>query len=640
MNERIHILRQAIIVVTQALTNSDIAVTQEGIEAGVHKDPKTGKPVRINLPYLPDNSPDSLIDAVQGFLDQEVAKYLFTDFSLKLKGSEEVKTLTSLLEEARVERCMAEKYRGSNINMKNASQFFIDELIDDKYQKLVKEKASDEEITQHLMLPMLRALSGQEVFEHYLKDKMKHIKPVWDMLTPFKPEIEKLKSTKDTMDLAQRIYKVLKDEPELPELPDSEHDEDSDSLPVPKLPGKSAGVGNSEDENEEDDDEGGSLGGAVGADEGEDEEGEGGSGGKAKQRPNAVKHSLESDDKKSAPPRSEFVAAILDSLKDTKNNYSEQLSKKIAQRTAADVKKSKYAVFTNEGDVIEPLEVPKLHYDDKMFKRLEDKVASMVGPMQKDMERAIQARSKSVWENGLKQGKLNSSSLARLASTGDCRIFRKRVESKTKDVAVSLVVDMSGSMCGSKIHTAAAASYALSNVLDRLKIPHEVICFTTHTDSATYHKRLKQIREAEKKYGVSYSRYENLYMPVIKGYNERINTETKRRFGWLPHSGLMASNIDGECVEIAARRLMGRKEAGKIMMVLSDGSPAGGGNSRDLEYHLKEVVKKIEKSKVDVIGIGIEDDSVRRFYDKHVVIHDVEQLPSLVISRLRSMLLA
>ena len=41
MNERIHILRQAIVVVTQALTNSDIAVTQEGIEAGVHKDPKT-----------------------------------------------------------------------------------------------------------------------------------------------------------------------------------------------------------------------------------------------------------------------------------------------------------------------------------------------------------------------------------------------------------------------------------------------------------------------------------------------------------------------------------------------------------------------------------------------------------------------
>lgn len=69
---------------------------------------------------------------------------------------------------------------------------------------------------------------------------------------------------------------------------------------MPKSPGKSAGVGNSEDENEEDDDEGGSLGGAVGADEGEDEEGEGGSGGKAKQRPNAVKHSLESDDKKSA----------------------------------------------------------------------------------------------------------------------------------------------------------------------------------------------------------------------------------------------------------------------------------------------------------------------------------------------------
>lgn len=85
MNERIHILRQAIVVVTQALTNSDIAVTQEGIEAGVHKDPKTGKPVRINLPYLPDNSPDSLIDAVQGFLDSRGSEVSFYRFFSQAK---------------------------------------------------------------------------------------------------------------------------------------------------------------------------------------------------------------------------------------------------------------------------------------------------------------------------------------------------------------------------------------------------------------------------------------------------------------------------------------------------------------------------------------------------------------------------
>lgn len=640
MNERIHILRQSIVVVTQALTKSDIAVTQEGLEAAVHTDPKTGRPIRINLPYLPDNSPDSLIDAVQGFLDQEVAKYLFTDFSVKPTGSDEVQTLTSLLEEARVERMMGQKYHGANVNMRNAGQFFIDELIEDKYQELVKNKASDEEITQALMLPMLRALSGQEVFEHYLKDKMKHVKPVWDMISPFKSEIQKLKSTSEVMDLAKKIYKVLKDEepPEMPESNGGDGEEEGSNMPFPGG-GSGGGTGEEDGENESEGEEAGAGGPSDGDSDDEGEEGaEEDEKGKAKKQPDSVKHSLE--DGEEGPKRGKQAAAILDALKDTKNNYSESLSKKIAEHAAADVKKTKYAVFTNEGDVIEPLQVPKSQYQDSMFKKLEDKVSSMVGPMQKDMERAIQARSKSSWEAGLRRGKLNGSSLAKLAAGRDDRVFRKRIDSTTKDVAVSLVVDMSGSMSGSKIHTAAAAAYALSNVLDRLKISHEVICFTTNNDYKTYHARLEKIQEAEKKYGVKYSRYENLYMPIIKGYNERINTETKQRFGWLPHSGMMASNIDGESVEIAARRLMGRKEAGKIMMVLSDGSPAGSGSCAALESHLKEVVKSIEKSKVNVIGIGIQDSSVKKFYDKHVVIDSVEELPGLVISRLRSLLLA
>ncbi|WP_354734613.1 cobaltochelatase CobT-related protein [Acinetobacter nosocomialis] len=639
MNERIHILRQSIVVVTQALTKSDIAVTQQGLEAFVKTDPKTGRPTQINLPYLPDNSSDTLIDAVQGFLDQEVAKYLFTDFSVKPTGSEEVKALTNLLEEARVERMMGQKYQGSNVNMRNAGQFFIDELIDDKYKELVKNKASDEEISQALMLPMLRALSGQEVFEHYLKDKMKHIKPVWDMIAPFKSEIQSLNSTKDVADLAKRIYKVLKDE-ELPEMPDSGDDGEDEENNMP-FPGSGSGGGTGEDEGEGESETGGAASSSGGDSDDEAEEGaeEDEKGKEAKAEPDAVKHSLE-DGEPSDNKRGKRAAAILDALKDTKNNYSEELSKKIAEQAAADVKKTRYAVFTNEGDVIEPLEVPKSQYENRMFTKLEDKVSSMVGPMQKDLERAIQARSKSSWEAGLRRGKLNSASLARLAAGKDDRVFRKRIDSTTKDVAVSLVIDMSGSMSGSKIHTAAAAAYALSNVLDRLKIAHEVICFTTHTDSSTYYERRKLTREAEEKYGIEYSRYENLYMPIIKGYNERINTETKQRFGWLPHSGLMANNIDGECVEIAARRLMARKEAGKIMMVLSDGSPAGSGDWHALEYHLKEVVKNVEKSNVKVIGIGIQDHSVKKFYDKHVVIDSVEELPSLVISRLRSMLLA
>lgn len=633
MNERIHILRQAIVVVTQALTGSDIEVTQQGLEAAVELDKKTGRPIRINLPYLPDNSPDSLIDAIQGFLDQEVAKYLFTDYKVNQNGNQEVKTLTSMLEDARVERMMAEKYQGSGINMRNAGQFFIDELIDDQYKQLVSKKAPSAEIQKTLMLPMMRALSGQQVFEHYLKDKMEHIQDMWDMFEPFRSEIEKLSSTQDVVNLSKRIYKVLEDEE--PPMPDG--DGDDGEAPSGKSPFSGAASGGSdgsegEGENEGDGDEAGS---GAGASEGENGEGDG-SESKVEVPPSEVKHSLEDGEPSKGGKN---AAAILDALKDTKNNYSEGMTKKIAEHASKDVKKAKYSVFSNDGDVIEPLQVPKKEYKDEMFKKLEDKVSSMVGPMQKDLERAIVARSKSVWENGLRKGKLNNSSLARLASTKDDRVFRKRHDSTTKNVAVSLVVDMSGSMSGSKIHTAAAASYALSSVLERLKIPHEVICFTTHTTSKQHYARMEKIREAQSKYSIRYSRVENLYMPIIKGYDERINTETKRRFGFLPHSGMMANNIDGECVEIAARRLASRKEAGKIMMVLSDGSPAGHGDYAALEWHLKDVVQSIEKSKINIIGIGIQDSSVKRFYDKHIVINEVEELPGLVISRLRSMLL-
>ena len=79
MNERIAIMRQAIATVTQTLSGADVQVTQSGIEAWVRND-ASGKPVQVNLPYLPDNADDALIDAIQGFLDHEVAHILFTDF--------------------------------------------------------------------------------------------------------------------------------------------------------------------------------------------------------------------------------------------------------------------------------------------------------------------------------------------------------------------------------------------------------------------------------------------------------------------------------------------------------------------------------------------------------------------------------
>lgn len=646
MNEKIHILRQAVKVITQALTDSNVKVTQEGVQAYVEHDPRTKKPVRVNLPFLPDNASDELIEAVQGFLDHEVAHVLFTDFKVPMPSNVQVKNLQNMIEDARVEKAMAKKYRGSGTNLENTGNFYIDQILEPQ----LAECKTDEEKVGSLTVPLIRALSGQEQYQHYLKDKMDIIGDIYEKLEPLAPELEALSSTKDAAKMASKIYKILNEEP--PEgTDDDENADDEGSMPNSESSDGEDGEGKDESESgggtgvvggEEDEEDGEGAGeedaeksDGKGGKSGKSEAGEGDEEGTASPKDTEWKKGDDKDSERTNGP----TGAILDSLKDELNGYSESVSTKIAHQSADAIKHAEYRVFSNEGDKVEKLDVPERNYSDSMFARLEDKTREMVGPMQKDLERAIQARSKSVWESGLRRGRLNSSSLARLASTGDDRCFRQRQDSTTKDVAVSLVVDASGSMSGSKIHTAAAAAYAMSNVLDRLKIAHEVICFTTHTPSKLYHDRRAKINEAEKKYKVEYSRTECLYMPIIKGFEERINTETKKRFGWLPNSGMLANNVDGECVEIAYRRLMQRKEKGKIMMVLSDGCPCAAGDYRALDKHLKDVVKGIEATPTKIIGIGIESDAVEHYYSKSVVIRNVNELPSLVISRLKSMLL-
>ncbi len=53
-------------------------------------------------------------------------------------------------------------------------------------------------------------------------------------------------------------------------------------------------------------------------------------------------------------------------------------------------------------------------------------------------------------------------------------------------------------------------------------------------------------------------------MPVYKGFDERLTSEVKRRFAAAPNQDFMGSNVDGESVEMAAWRLLRRKETRKV----------------------------------------------------------------------------
>lgn len=670
MNERVLILRDAVVKITQMLAGSGIAVSQRGINAYVECDDE-GRPTRVNLPYLPDNATEELCLAIQGFLDHEVAHILFSDFSLiGIAAKEGCKSMLNMLEDTRIEREMAKRFSGAGHNLSVTGKFFLDKYVQPMLDEAIKSGDANR-VVGVLMVPLIRAMAGQFVFQEFMSDKMHLVQSVYDQIADLEAKIQTAASTHDCLDLAKEIEARLrfgddgdsgrskpgekkegddssashtsssvdkddkddKDEPKKPTPdPESEGGEDTDtSSPKDETEegeDKPTPDGEEGEEGEDETEEESSVGGEESASD-EDDGSTGSSAGEGEEEGGESNERDEGDAKNSA---AEALWEAID--KENANGFDENMSRMISESAADAAKSSDYLVYTKDADLVEPLHVGSA-YNSRMLTDLIDKVEHMVGPLQKDLERAIAARSLATWESGRRSGRLHAANLSRLA-TGDNRVFRKRHETTSKDVAVELVIDASGSMSGSRIHLATQSAYALSSVLERIGIQHEVICFTT---GEPYADRMTLMLEGAK-IGRPFSRIESLYMPIIKGFNERLRTEVKARFGWLPNSRILRNNVDGECVEIAARRLLSRRESGKVMIVLSDGEPLADGNMDDLKRHLKQVVNDVTKRGVKVVGIGIQTRSVEEFYPKNLVINKVEELPERVVKELRHLLIS
>jgi len=112
--------------------------------------------------------------------------------------------------------------------------------------------------------------------------------------------------------------------------------------------------------------------------------------------------------------------------------------------------------------------------------------------------------------------------------------------------------------------------------------------------------------------------------------------------GLMMKEGLLKENIDGEALEWAHRRMMGRPEARKILMVISDGAPVDDStlsvnSANTLEKHLRDVIAMVERRRaVELIAIGIGHD-VTRYYGRAVTITDVDQLAGAITEQLASL---
>lgn len=219
MNHDIATMRAAIAGITALITQRGLVVTQRGIEAYVRKDPKTHKPVLVNIPYLPDNASSELVMAIQGFIDHECGHVLETDYTvwaeverwaneMQRKGFPGAFGMWNITEDTFIERKMCERFRGTAYNLERMQEFFVAELTGPTFKKALA-AGDTAKVFNILLVPMARAWSGQDVFIRYMADKWEHVKGPVAKIGALKDRFPLLSSSRDAFALARELFHVL-----------------------------------------------------------------------------------------------------------------------------------------------------------------------------------------------------------------------------------------------------------------------------------------------------------------------------------------------------------------------------------------------------------------------------------------------
>jgi cobaltochelatase CobT len=283
-------------------------------------------------------------------------------------------------------------------------------------------------------------------------------------------------------------------------------------------------------------------------------------------------------------------------------------------------------------DLCDPDELERLRgYLDKQLASLQGVVARLANRLQ----RRLMAQQSRAWEFDLEEGALDPARLARIIVDPLHPLsFKREKDMDFRDTVVTLLIDNSGSMRGRPITVAATCADILARTLERCGVKVEILGFTTRAWKGG------QSREAWLAAGkpANPGRLNDLRHIIYKAADAPWR-RSRRNLGLMMREGLLKENIDGEALDWAHRRLLGRPESRKILMMISDGAPVDDStlsvNSGNyLERHLRFIIEDIEqRSPVELIAIGIGHD-VTRYYRRAVTIVDAEELGGAMTEKL------
>ena len=216
---------------------------------------------------------------------------------------------------------------------------------------------------------------------------------------------------------------------------------------------------------------------------------------------------------------------------------------------------------------------------------------SVVGKLRTLLKRRLVTLSETKTSRG-RHGQRIDNRVIHRAFLGDPRVFRSVNEGIRLDTSVVLLCDVSGSMQEeNRIQMACAAMYATACALQA--IPDIEVAAAAFPEK-------------------------QLVMPFHGRANRERERFCLRADGGTPlHEGLL----------MAQRLLSHRTAQRKVVFVMTDGRPD------DVDLATQHIYM-LEKSGVDVIGLGIQADFGKAFFGKWVIVEDVHSLPEAMLSML------
>ena len=298
-----------------------------------------------------------------------------------------------------------------------------------------------------------------------------------------------------------------------------------------------------------------------------------------------------------------------------------------------------YHVFTEEFDetitaeeLCDAAELERLRaFLDKQLAHLQ----GAVGRLANRLQRRLMAQQNRSWDFDLEEGYLDPARLTRMIiDPMQALSFKMERDTQFRDTVVTLLIDNSGSMRGRPITVAATCADILARTLERCGVKVEILGFTTKAWKGG------QAREKWLASGKPQTpgRLNDLRHIIYKSADAPWR-RARSNLGLMMREGLLKENIDGEALDWAHKRLLGRSEQRKILMMISDGAPVDDSTlsvnpGNYLERHLRHIIEEIEtRSPVELIAIGIGHD-VTRYYRRAVTIVDAEELGGAITEKL------